>query len=112
MNPSDSARCSCRQCLTQRRTDEYEPANPCPATKQSNTRLAVCRCLRGIPRSARSHESTTRAYGSTRLLACMGHVSGRGEKSSISAYLATVLREMPRRLAIAERDNPSIPYFP
>lgn len=39
--PSDRARCSCLQRLTQRRTDEYEPVNPHSATSRSYTRVAA-----------------------------------------------------------------------
>lgn len=58
-------RCSRRQRLTQRCTDEYEPVNPHSATSRSYTRAAVWRCLTGMRRSAAGHPSTMAAYPSS-----------------------------------------------
>ncbi|ADH01299.1 putative 30S ribosomal protein S8 [Bifidobacterium longum subsp. longum JDM301] len=78
--PSDSMRCSRRQRLTQRRTDEYEPVNPHSATSRSYTRVAVWRCLTGMRRSAAGHPSTTAEYpASTSDLPACPEPSGLGE---------------------------------
>ena len=59
--PSDCARCSCLQRLTQRRTDEY----PHSATSRSYTRVAIWRCLTGMRTSASGQPSTMAAYPSS-----------------------------------------------
>lgn len=79
--------------------------NPRSATSLSYTRLAVWRCLRGINRPASSQESTSGLCPSstdfTRRLE-----GGRGEQSSMFAYLATVPRSTLSLLAISERERP------
>ena len=79
--------------------------NPASSTSRSYTRLAVCRCLRGMRRSAASHESTRDEYPSIperpeeRAL-------GAGEQSSITAYLRTVSLDTFSRLAISRHETP------
>ena len=105
MNPSPSSRRSSRHRLTYRWTIEYEPSNPCSATSRSYTRRAVCRCLRGIRKSAPSHASTVCAYASIPD-ARAGREAGFGEQSSICAYFLTVSRDTPRRRAISRHGTP------
>jgi hypothetical protein len=55
---------STRRLATYRETVTSEQVAPCSATSRCQTRRAVCRCLRGISRSATSQASITDAHGS------------------------------------------------
>ncbi|KFI74174.1 putative 30S ribosomal protein S8 [Bifidobacterium minimum] len=105
MNPSEPRRCSWRHRFTYRCTTEYEPSNPCSVTSRSNTRLAVCRCLPGMNRSAASHPSTTGLNASS-FEALTVAETGLGEQSCFPAYFLTVSRDTLTSLAIRRHDMP------
>lgn len=86
----------------------YEPRNPCSATSRSCTRLAACRCLRGISRSSSNHPSIT-GLNSSSFDATTRLAGGRGEQSSMFAYLATAPRPTPSSLAIRAWGTPRAP---
>ena len=103
--PSPGSRCSCLQRFTYRCTIWYEPSNPCSSTSLSYTRLAVCRCLRGMNLSACSHLSISGLYGSSFETAA-GRAGGSGEQSSNCAYLRTVCLDTPTSFDMRRQDTP------
>ena len=89
----------------------YEPSNPCSSTSLSYTRLAVCRCLRGMNRSASNHLPINGLYGSSFETAA-GRAGGSGEQSSNCAYLRTVCLDTPTPFDIRRQDTPLAPGNP
>ena len=92
---------------TKRSTVASDPPYPSSETSLSYTRLAVCRCLRGLSRSPSSHDRTARAYGSIVGLVLGLATGGSGEKSPFEAYLATVFLLIPSSRAISRCERPS-----
>lgn len=109
--PSPGSRCSCLQRFTYRCTIWYEPSNPCSSTSLSYTRLAVCRCLRGMNRSASNHLPINGLYGSSFETAA-GRAGGSGEQSSNCAYLRTVCLDTPTSFDMRRQDTPLAPGNP
>ena len=70
-------------------------------------RLAVWRCLRGAPASASRTDSTQAPLPSRAGLSRGAGTGAAGDMSSMSAYLATVLRLSPSLLAISALGTPS-----
>ena len=90
----------CLQRFTYRCTIWYEPSNPCSSTSLSYTRLAVCRCLRGMNRSASNHLPINGLYGSSFETAA-GRAGGSGEQSLQLRVLAHRLSGHPDLLRYA-----------
>lgn len=69
-------------------------------------RLAVCRCFLGAPRSAASTESIQASWPASEGRGLSAASGGAGDMSSMSAYLATVLRLTPSSRAISALGTP------
>jgi hypothetical protein len=77
---------------------------PCSSSSRAWTRVAVCRCLRGASRSARSHPSITALNGSSRADRRSGVLRGAGSDRVSAAR--TSRRCTPYLPASARTDKP------
>ena len=96
---------STRRRATYRETVTSASVAPCSVTSRCHTRRAVCRCLRGTPRSASSQPSITGAYRSIAGRG-RGRYSLRGGGTAQASACRTVRRCTPCFSASSRIDNP------
>jgi hypothetical protein len=105
-SPTSGSPSSRRRRRTYSRTVVSATTAPCSSTSRCQIRFAVCRCLHGASRSARSHPSINRRYAPS---FGAGRPSGRlrGGGNGDASACRTARRRTPCRRASPRIDNPS-----